>query len=470
MPGRTLVAGIDSGTQSCKVVVCDVASGAVLRQGRAPHPDGGEVPPEAWWQALRTASAEAGGLDDVAAVAVSAQQHGAVCLDEDGAVARDALLWNDTRSAGAAAALCAEYGGPGAWARAVGSVPVASFTVSKLRWIAEHDPRSAARTAAVCLPHDYLTWRLTGGGDIGGLTTDRGDASGTGYWSPSEEAYRPDLLGAAFGARPVLPRVLGPRDAAGRTASGVLVAAGTGDNMAAALGVHVAPGEAVVSLGTSGTVFVPSASPTADPSGAVAGFADATGAFLPLACTLNAARVLDAAAGVLGVSHERLAELATAAPPGADGLVLVPYLDGERTPNLPNAAGALHGLTTANATPAHLARAYVEGMVCGLADALDAVLDTTATDVARIRLVGGAARSPAVAAIAAELFGRPVTVPATGELAAWGAARQAAWALTQDPHPPVWAVPGTTYLPVRDGAAAVRARYAAARPLHLDRL
>src|SRR5664280_2037894 len=152
-----LVAGIDSSTQSCKVVIRDAETGALLRHGRAAHPDGTEVDPASWWTALESALAEAGGIADVVAVAVGAQQHGMVCLDEHGEVVRPALLWNDTRSAGAAAELVAELGGPRAWAEAVGSVPVASFTVTKLRWLAEHGPEHAARTAAVCLPHDRLT-------------------------------------------------------------------------------------------------------------------------------------------------------------------------------------------------------------------------------------------------------------------------------------------------------------------------
>ncbi|MEU0932969.1 xylulokinase [Embleya sp. NPDC005971] len=461
-----LVAGVDSSTQACKVVVCDATTGAVVRHGRAPHPDGTEADPRAWWTALQRAAADAGGIDDVAAVSVAAQQHGMVCLDEDGRVVRDALLWNDTRSAGAAADLVAELGGPAAWANAVGSVPVAAFTVAKLRWLAEHEPRAAARVATVCLPHDWLTGRLRGAGPAE-WTTDRGDASGTGYWSPATGTYRHDLLRLALGHDAATPRVLGPREPAGSTAGGALVCAGTGDNMAAALGLGAAAGDIVVSLGTSGTAYATSPHPTADAGGAVAGFADATGRFLPLVCTLNAARVLDAAAGLLGVDHTRLAELALSAPPGADGLVLVPYLAGERTPDLPHATGAIHGLTTATASPAHLARAAVEGMLCGLADAVDALTASGVTG-RRIVLTGGAARSAAVTDIAPALFQRPVHVPEPAEYAAIGAARQAAWTLTGDPHPPNWGTSGDTHRPHRDDAA-VRRRYAAARPHILDR-
>lgn len=467
-----LVAGVDSSTQSCKVVIRDADTGELVRQGRAAHPEGTEVDPSHWWAALLRAVDEAGGLDDVAAVSVAGQQHGMVCLDESGAVVRDALLWNDTRSAGAAAELVAELGGPRAWAEAVGSVPVASFTVTKLRWLAEHEPANAARTAAVCLPHDWLTWRFAGALAAGPraawddaqppaldrLTTDRGDASGTGYWSPATGAYRTDLLKAAFGAVPLLPRVLGPEEAA-YAGGPVMIAAGTGDNMAAALGVGAGPGDVVVSLGTSGTAFAVAGTPSADATGAVAGFADATGRFLPLVCTLNAARVLDAAARMAGVGLDALGELALQAPPGAGGLTLVPYLEGERTPNRPTATGSLHGLTLATSTPAHLARAAVEGMLCGLADALDAL----GTRPERVLLIGGAARSEAVRRIAPAVFGVPVTVPPPGEYVADGAAFQAASLLTS----PAWQAADTAVYeapPVPE----IRERYARATAHVLD--
>jgi len=457
-----LVAGVDSSTQSCKVVVADAETGRIVRSGRAPHPDGTEADPADWWRALQAAIADAGGLDGVAALGVAGQQHGMVCLDEDGRVVRPALLWNDTRSAGAARDLIAELGGPEAWAKAVGSVPVASFTVTKLRWLARHEPDNAARAATVCLPHDYLTWRLTGR-----MVTDRGDASGTGYWSPAENAYRPELLRAAFGRDLALPQVLGPAEVAGRTPEGVVVSAGTGDNMAAALGLGLAEGDVVVSLGTSGTVFAVSAEPAADPGGAVAGFADATGRYLPLVCTLNAARVLDAAAALLGVDHDELSRLALSAPPGADGLVLVPYLEGERTPDRPEATGSLHGLRLSTSTPAHLARAAVEGMLCGLADGLDA-LTAQGIRVDRVLLIGGASRSEAVRRIAPSVLGRPVTVPPAGEYVAEGAAVQAAWALSGDPEPPRWRRPGTAHYEA-DPVPAIRERYAEARERILSR-
>ena len=434
MVDRLLVAGVDSSTQSCKVVVRDARTGELVRSGRAPHPDGTEVDPAAWDVALRSAFADAGGLADVSAIAVGGQQHGMVLLDDAGEVVRPALLWNDTRSARAADELVSELGAE-QWAQATGSVPVASFTVTKLRWVAEHDADSAHVAASVCLPHDWLTARLRGTTDD--VTTDRGDASGTGYWSPSTGEYRTDLLALAFGREIGVPRVAAPYEVVGEVAAawgaapGAVLAPGTGDNMAAALGLAARPGDVVVSLGTSGTAFAVSETPTADASGAVAGFADATGRFLPLVCTLNAAQVLDVMRRMIGTTTETFDSLALGAAPGSGGITLLPYLAGERTPNRPDATGTLAGLTLSNGTPGNLARAAVEGMLCGLADAVDALV-TLGVPIGRVILIGGAARSAAVAAIAPQILGRPVHVADSGEYVADGAARQAARTLLGD--------------------------------------
>ena len=233
-----LVMGVDSSTQSCKVVIADAETGRIVRLGRAGHPDGTSVDPDAWWTALQAAIADAGGIDDVAAWAIAGQQHGLVALDASGRVIRDALLWNDTRSAAAASALTLEWGAE-QLARRTGLVPVASFTISKVRWLRDNEPEHAARVAAVALPHDWLTWRLRGFGphrpDLSELVTDRSDASGTGYWSPTTGGYDRELLISALGHDAVLPRVLGPRE--GTTdAHGRSVGPGAGDNAAAALG------------------------------------------------------------------------------------------------------------------------------------------------------------------------------------------------------------------------------------------
>ena len=508
----TLVAGVDSSTQSCKVLIVDAATGRVVREGRAAHPDGTEVDPAHWWRALAEAIDAAGGLADVDAIAIGGQQHGMVALDAEGRVVRDALLWNDTRSAAAASALTDELGAA-EYARRTGSVPVASFTATKLRWMRDAEPENAARVAAVALPHDWLTWRLRGYGPEGEsplgpvldeLVTDRSDASGTAYFDTARGEYDLDLVERALG-RPAreaapsreadparaaaqsdptaasnhpssagsvrfagiqLPRVLGPAEfrvvdapipAIRTLRPGTRVGAGAGDNAAAALGLDARPGDVVVSIGTSGTVFAVSETPVADETGAVAGFADAAGAFLPLVATLNAARVLDAVARLLGVDHGQLAELALAAEPGAGGAVLQPYFEGERTPNLPDATATLFGLTLASTTRENLARAAVEGMLCGLADGLDAVtrLGVPATS---IRLIGGAARSRAVGAVAAQVFGLPVVIPEPGEYVARGAAVQAAWVLTG--KRPSWPLDTWAEL-AADPRPEVRAQYAA---------
>ncbi|GGH37878.1 xylulokinase [Microbacterium album] len=472
----TLVAGIDSSTQSCKVVVRDLDTGEIARasdgaarRGRAAHPDGTEVEPRHWWDAMQAAIADAGGLDDVAAVGVAGQQHGLVALDADGRVIRPALLWNDTRSAAAAAALAEEIGAA-EYARRTGVVPVASFTASKLRWLADHEPDNAARIAAIALPHDWLTWRLRGYGPAGEsalgpvldeLITDRSEASGTAYFDPSHDAYDRGLLAHAL-RRPasgiVLPRVLAPSGSVAGL-GGMIVSAGAGDNAAAALGLGAATGDVVVSIGTSGTVFAVTDVPVQDASGTVAGFADAADGHLPIVTTLNAARVLDATAGLLGVDHARLSELALAAAPGAGGLVLQPWFEGERTPNLPDATATLFGMTLASTTRENLARAAIEGVLCGLAEGLDAV---RAHGVAaeRVLLIGGAAQSEAVATVAAQVFDAPVVVPQPDEYVAAGAAAQAAWALTD--RRPAWPV-ALAAEPARDTRPVIREQYAARR-------
>ncbi|MGO4187843.1 xylulokinase [Pseudarthrobacter sp. TAF60_1] len=465
-----LVAGVDSSTQSCKVVIRDAETGALLRHGSARHPEGTEVHPDAWWDALLEAVRAAGGLDDVSAISVGGQQHGMVCLDASGAVVRPALLWNDTRSAASAAALITEAGdgsedaGRKHWAEATGTVPVASITATKLRWLAENEPENAARTAAVCLPHDWLSWRLagfgpgSGGEGLAALRTDRSDASGTGYWSPRTGAYLEDVLEATIGHIPALPQVLGTLASDFSTPAGALIGPGAGDNAAAALGVAAGVGDVVVSIGTSGTVFPVAKNPTEDSSGLVAGFADATGHYLPLACTLNASRVLDATAALLSVSLPRLSELALSAPPGAGGLTFVPYFEGERTPNLPDATGSLHGMTLQNLTAENLARAAVEGVVCSLADGLKALTDL-GVDARRIILVGGGARSAAVQEVAASIFGLRVEVPEPGEYVANGAARQAAGVLLG--AFPLWKAAAASVVPAVP-APGVLERYRAA--------
>ena len=476
-----LVAGIDSSTQSCKVVIRDANTGALVRSGRAAHPDGTEVDPAEWWRALQEAVANAGGLNDVAAISIAAQQHGMIVLDSTGQVIRPALLWNDTRSAQAAHDLVAEIGAE-AYATRTGSVPVASFTATKLRWLRGAEPENAARVAAVALPHDWLSWRLRGFGPaideatplgpvLTELTTDRSDASGTGYWSPISDDYDLDLFERALGHSAILPRVLPATDRAGVTAAlgqgaapwlpaGIIVGVGAGDNAGAALGLGASAGDVIVSIGTSGTVFAVTPEPVTDATGTVAGFASASTDFLPLVATLNAARVLDSIAELLDVDYDTLGALAEQAQPGADGLVLQPYFAGERTPNLPAATASIFGMTLASTTRPNLARAAIEGMLCGLADGLSA-LRAHGVEVRRILLIGGAAQNPAVRSIAAQVFDAPVIVPAPGEYVADGAAVQAAWALTGTR--PSWRT-SITAEPQPNFRSVIRAQYTAHAP------
>jgi xylulokinase len=457
----SLVAGVDSSTQSTKVVLVDAETGAIVDSGRASHPEGTACPPEAWWEALQEAGK--GLLDRAEAVAVSGQQHGMVALDADDRVVRPALLWNDTRSAPQAERLTAESGAE-AWAADTGLVLAASFTVTKLAWMAENEPENAAKTVSVMLPHDWLTMKLRGAA-AREATTDRSDASGTGYWSAASGAYLPERLVQAFGRDLAVPRVAAPNEVVGRTPWGAAVAPGTGDNAGAALGLGLGPGDVVVSLGTSGTVFGVSDTPAADPTGLVAGFADATGRHLPLVCTLNAARVLDTVRALLGTDDAPLGPaefdaLALAAEPGAGGLTLLPYLDGERTPNRPNATGVLAGLTT-GATRADLARAAVEGMLSAQADGL-AALAAQGLEAARVLLIGGAAASEAVRRTAPGVFGVDVEVPPPAEYVALGAAKQAAWALSGRDTPPQWNV-GDTARYRGSAATAVAEQYSTLR-------
>ena len=458
---EALVAGIDSSTQSVKMLLVRARDGSVVDQASGAHPGGTEVDPTAWWDALT--SAGAGLLERADAIAVGGQQHGMVALDENGQVVRPALLWNDLRSAAQSHAVVEHLGGPQPCADLIGSVPTASFTVTKLRWLAEHEPQHAARTAAVALPHDWLTWKLAGatGFATGApeLTTDHGDASGTGYYSPAQRTWLPEMAAWALDRRdsPTLPRLVGPGEVAGHTPSGTVLGAGTGDNMAAALGLAISDRDVVVSVGTSGTAFCVAGSPAADPTGSVSGFADATGAYLPLVCTVNASRILSTVGRLLGVDHAEFARLALAGDPGAAGLVLLPYFDGERTPNRPDANGVLRGLTSA-ASRENLARAAVEALLCSLADAVDALRVTDP----RILLIGGGARNPAVQQLAPAVFGRPVEVLDPGEYVAYGAARQAAWALSEEPAPPDWPAPGSVTL-TGDPTPVVRQQYAALR-------
>ncbi|MBT2507886.1 xylulokinase [Streptomyces sp. ISL-98] len=442
----SIVIGVDSSTQSTKAAFVDAATGRLLAVGRAPHRVTGEAgtresAPEEWWQALR--EAVGAGLREcgvpasaVAGIAVAGQQHGLVVLDGEGRPLRPALLWNDTRSAPQAVALTATLGGPGAWTARTGSVPVASMTAAKWQWLRENEPYAAESAAAVRLPHDFLTERLAGV-----AATDPGDASGTCWYSTATGAYDAELLGLVGLDEKLLPPVaptgatrigsLTPAAAAQLgLPAGIAVAAGTGDNMAAAVGLGLGGAglldHPVLSLGTSGTVFAATRTRPADTSPALAGFAGADGTYLPLACTLNCTLAVDKVAALLGLDREDAA-------PGGEA-VLLPYLDGERTPDLPGASGLLTGLRHDTTGRQILGAAY-EGAAVTVLRALDEVLRACGLDPADpevaarpLRVVGGGARGRTWVETVRRLSGRPLLIPDAVELVALGAAALAAGA------------------------------------------
>jgi xylulokinase len=431
-----LVAGVDVSTQATKVLIVDPDDGRVVAVGRAQHEVTGtggarETDPDVWWRALREALAETERAGDVAAISVAGQQHGLVTLDAKGRPLGPAILWNDTRSEDEARELTDALGGGEAWAERVGVVPVPSFTATRWAWLRRQDPDRAAATRAVRLPHDFLTERL-----CERAATDRGDVSGTAWWSTRDERYVDEVLDLIDLDPALLPEVLGPREPAGEVTSsagrtlglrgGTLVGPGTGDNMGAALGLGAAAGEPIVSLGTSGTAFAVMQERAVDPTGIVAGFADASGRFLPLTATLNATLAVDRVASWLGLDREAAAE--------QTGVVLLPYLDGERTPNLPRAAGMVAGLRHATTREEILLAAY-EGAVASLVEALDLLAEVGSglTPSAAILLVGGGARGPVWQRTVTRLSGRPVQAPEAEELVALGAAAQAAACLSGDP-------------------------------------
>ena len=405
----TLVAGVDSSTQSVKIVVCDAETGAVVRSSRAPHPDGTEVSAAAWWDAYRAAADQPGLLDGVEAIAVGGQQHGMVTLDADGGLVRDALLWNDVRSAGDAADLIAELGGRRPGPTRSAPCPLASMTITKLRWLARSEPELAERVASVVLPHDYLTWEL--GGRSFAPVTDRGDASGTCYFDPASGTYRDDLVAArlrpddrpAPGGRPRRGRRPHARrhrhrrrdrrqhGRRPRPRARVRVRRRLARHQRHRLHPQRRPRP------TSRPGRSPG-SPT-PPASSCRWSAPSTGPATWWPPPRSS-----------GVTLDELARLALTAPPGRGGLVFLPFLEGERTPSLPHATGELVGLTLSSMKPANLARAAIEGVLWSLAYGVDVLREQTGT-ISAITLTGGASQSEAVRRIATSVFGLPSSSP-----------------------------------------------------------
>lgn len=437
-----VVAGVDSSTQSCTVELRDVATGTFLGRGSAPHPrthpPRSEQPPDTWWAALSSAihaaSTDAGiPATEINAISIAAQCHGLVLVGRDGRALRDAKLWNDTTSSPQSERMIADWGIE-EWVRAVGSAPLPAFTITKLAWMQDHEPGLFDASASVLLPHDYLTYRLTGR-----HVTDRSDASGTGYFAAHESRWRIDLLEQFVSDRVhwshLLPTVLEPSEPAGRIlaeaaaelglAHDVLVGPGAGDQHAGAVGLGMSDGEVAYSLGTSGVVLTTSRNPVFDPLGEVDGVADATGGYLPLVSVLNATKVTDTMARWLGVSLDALADLALAAPARADRPVMVAHLDGERKPNRPNAAGLISGLTN-ETTREDLARTAFEGVLLGLVRGHQRLRSVGASADGVVLATGGGSRSAAYLQLLADLLQQEVVVRDAPDSVARGASVQAA--------------------------------------------
>jgi xylulokinase len=433
------VLGVDSSTQSCKVEIRDLTTGELLGRGSAPHPPAfpprSEQHPLDWVSAFVSAAHAALGScakpTVIQAISVAAQCHGLVVLDAHGNPLRAAKLWNDTTGATALRELAGRIGVP-AWIRRIGSAPNAAFTIAKLAWVAEYEPEVLDQAATILLPHDYLTHWLTGD-----KVTDRSEASGTGYFDVGTGEWISEYLDAAGGARDwasMLPTVLGPCEPAGTLRpvaaemlgvdGDVVVGPGGGDQHAAYLGLGLRDGDQYIGIGTSGVVATSSRTPVFDLSGMVDGVADLTGGYLPLVSTLNAARVSDVAARLLGTDLAGLAALALAAG-DTQGPVLVPFLDGERKPDRPDARGAFADLTS-HTTREELARAFVEGPLLSLMSAR-ASLRACGVDVSgAATAVGGGTRSPATLQLLADLLDDEVTVLDADEATARGACIQAA--------------------------------------------
>jgi D-xylulose kinase len=439
----SLFLGIDSGTQGTKAVVLDMESGAVVGSGRAPHgliaglaPGAMEQHPRDWVAAMEKAVAQAlRGVDRSAirGIGVSGQQHGFVPLDAKGGVIRPAKLWCDTSTADECERLTRKLGGEKAVIRELGLRFLPGYTAPKILWLKRREPANYRRLRRVLLPHDYLNLHLTGNAFM-----EHGDASGTALmdvrrrrWSraavdaigPELADFLPELSPSSSPAGTLLPAAAGKLG----LRSGTLVSAGGGDNMMGAIGTgNVRPGVVTASFGTSGTIYACSERPVVDPRGEIAAFCDSTGRWLPLVCTMNVTTATERVRALFGWGHGALDRAVASAPPGAGGLVFLPYLEGERTPSLPDGTGVYLGLTHATFGPGHLARAAMEGVTLGMNYGLRR-LRRLGLRPKEIRLTGGGARSPAWRRIMADVFEAPVVGIAAGEGAALGAALQAAW-------------------------------------------
>jgi xylulokinase len=443
--------GIDSGTQSTKTIALDLETGEILASAQQPYGfveargEGAmEQDPAVWIAAVEATIMEVLSKiperrSEVVGIGVSGQQHGLVLLDAANGVVRPAKLWCDTSTTAQCAELTKALGGEAKVVELTGNAMLTGYTAPKILWVRQNEPQNWAETASVLLPHDYINWWLTGVKSM-----EYGDASGTALLDVKTRSWSQPVLDAvAPGLAEKLPSLRHSSEPAGKLreelsskwnlTSSVTVSSGGGDNMMGAIGTgNVSPGIMTASLGTSGTLYAFSSSPVVDPKGEVAAFCDSTGSWMPLACTMNVTLVTELTRSLFaGWSHDQYAKEAATIPAGSDGLLLLPYLAGERTPNLPHGSGVLHGITTKNFTPAHLARAAMEGVTLGLAYGLERfrALGVTPTE---IRITGGGTKSHFWRQLCADVFGVPTVCLTSSEGAALGGAIQAAWAAGED--------------------------------------
>jgi len=447
----SLYIGIDSGTQSVKAVVLDLETRKVIAEARAPHeliaglpPGHMEQHPGDWTTALdaviQTVVAKVD-ASRIKGIGVSGQQHGFVPLDAAGKVIRPAKLWCDTSTTKECAILTKKLGGEKAVLRKLGVAFVPGFTAPKILWLKRNEPANFRRLRHVLLPHDYLNFHLTGI-----FFMEHGDASGTALMDVrkrqwSAEAIRAidprlaDWLPPLKSSDAIAGRLTAERAASYGLSTDVIVSAGGGDNMMGAIGTgNVKPGVVTASFGTSGTIYAYADQPVVDPRGEIAAFCSSTQGWLPLLCTMNVTTVTEQMRGLFGQDHTAFDAAVKATPPGAGGLMMLPYLSGERTPNVPEGTGVMLGLTGATMKPNHWARAAMEGVTMGMNYGLQR-LATLGVKAKEIRVTGGGAKSPAWRQIMADVFGVPVVAMVEDESAALGGAIQAAWADARRKNP-----------------------------------
>ena len=442
---RNLLIGIDSGTQSTKVLVVDAKTGKVHGEAAQAYdlipnlPAGAkEQHPETWRdatrkcirKALKAAKATA---SEVRAIGISGQQHGFVPLDTKGNVIRPAKLWCDTATAAECHEITKSIGGAKQTIKALGNAVLPGFTASKIKWLKNHEPRNFKKLATILLPHDYLNHWLTGQ-----AVMEYGDASGTALldvrkrkWSTKAlKAIAPDLAEK-------LPPLISSDQPAGTLCEAaakelglnteVIVSAGGGDNMMGAIGTgNTAEGVITASFGTSGTIYACAEKPIIDPQGEIAAFCDSTNRWLPLLCTMNVTVATEMVRNCFGWSHEQFAKAANKVPAGSDGLLLLPYLEGERTPNVPDGTGVFFGNNNKTFDPTYYARAAMEGVTLGMNYGLRRLAELGVKPT-QIRATGGGAKSKLWRQIMADVFNAEVVTLKVSEGAAYGGALQALW-------------------------------------------